>query len=132
MLTDGFRQLGRTMRGLKAYPLTLFFLLAFLVYNDGIQTVIALASQYGTEELRARADHADHHDPDGAVPGVRRRAAARRGSPKRIGAWKTVLLSLVLWTGVIVAAFLLPAEAAGAVHAPRRRASASCSAAARR
>ena len=37
---------------MQAYPLTLFFLLAFLVYNDGIQTVITLASQYGTEELR--------------------------------------------------------------------------------
>ena len=52
MLTDGFRQLGHTLREIKAYPLTLFFLLAFLVYNDGIQTVITLASQYGTEELR--------------------------------------------------------------------------------
>ena len=56
VLTDGFRQLGHTLRGMRAYPLTLFFLLAFLIYNDGIQTVIALASQYGTEELRPRAD----------------------------------------------------------------------------
>jgi UMF1 family MFS transporter len=30
---------------------------------------------------------------------------------RRIGAWKTVLLSLVLWTGVILGAFRLPAEA---------------------
>ena len=28
---------------------------------------------------------------------------------KRIGAWKTVLLSLVLWTVVVIAAFCLPA-----------------------
>ena len=59
VLTDGFRQLGGTLRHLKAYPLTLFFLLAFLVFNDGIQTVITLASQYGTEELKPRAGHAD-------------------------------------------------------------------------
>ncbi len=38
-LTDGFRQLGHTLRDLKKYPLTLFFLVAYLVYNDGIQTV---------------------------------------------------------------------------------------------
>ena len=31
---------------------------------------------------------------------------------ERIGAWKTVLLSLVLWIGVVVAAFWLPAEEA--------------------
>ena len=30
---------------------------------------------------------------------------------KLIGAWKTVLGSLVLWTGVVLAAFWLPAEA---------------------
>ena len=54
VLTDGFRQLGHTLRALRAYPLTLFFLVAYLVYNDGIQTVITLASQYGTEELQPR------------------------------------------------------------------------------
>ena len=42
MLTDGFRQLCRTrFAGCAPYPLTLFFLIAYLVYNDGIQTVIA-------------------------------------------------------------------------------------------
>src|ERR687890_2887274 len=43
-VSDGFKQLWRTLRSLKAYPLTLFFLIAYLVYNDGIQTVIALAA----------------------------------------------------------------------------------------
>src|SRR3954451_21806258 len=52
VLLDGFRQLGHTIKGIRAYPLTLFFLGAYLIYNDGIQTVIALASQYGTEELK--------------------------------------------------------------------------------
>src|SRR5438094_900598 len=48
----GVRQLRRTLAQLRAYPLTLLFLLAFLVYNDGVQTVIALASTYGTQELQ--------------------------------------------------------------------------------
>ncbi|GGO29048.1 MFS transporter [Micromonospora parathelypteridis] len=110
VLTDGFRQLGRTMRQIKAYPLTLFFLLAFLVYNDGIQTVITLASQYGTEELRLEQDTL-------IVTILLVQFLAFGGAlslgalAKRIGAWKTVLLSLVLWTGVIIAAFRLPAEA---------------------
>ena len=33
-------------------PHTLTFLLAYLFYNDGVQTVIALASVFGAEELR--------------------------------------------------------------------------------
>ncbi len=118
VLTDGFRQLGRTLREIKAYPLTLFFLLAFLVYNDGIQTVITLASQYGTEELRLGQSTLIvtillvQFLAFGGALGL----GALAG---RIGAWKTVLLSLVLWTGVIVAAFRLP---------PRRRCRSWCSA----
>jgi UMF1 family MFS transporter len=108
VLVDGFRQLVRTLREIKAYPLTLFFLLAFLVYNDGIQTVIALASQYGTEELRLGQSTL-------IVTILLVQFLAFGGAlllgalAKRIGAWKTVLLSLVLWTGVILAAFRLPA-----------------------
>jgi UMF1 family MFS transporter len=49
--TIGFRQLGHTLRGLLRAPNTLLFLLAYLLYNDGIQTVIALSSQFGSQEL---------------------------------------------------------------------------------
>ena len=110
VLTDGFRQLGRTLREIKAYPLTLFFLLAFLVFNDGIQTVITLASQYGTEELRL--EQSTLIVTILLVQFLAFGGALALGAlAKRIGAWKTVLLSLVLWTGVIIAAFRLPAEA---------------------
>ena len=34
------RQLGDTFRDLRHYPQTLLFLLAYLFFNDGIQTVI--------------------------------------------------------------------------------------------
>ncbi|SCL24764.1 MFS transporter, UMF1 family [Micromonospora pallida] len=110
VLVAGFRQLGRTLREVKAYPLTLFFLLAFLVYNDGIQTVIALASQYGTEELRL--DQTTLIVTILLVQFLAFGGALLLGAlARRIGAWKTVLLSLVLWTAVILAAFRLPAEA---------------------
>src|SRR5690606_31882697 len=48
VLTDGFRQLWRTLRQLRGFPLTLLFLLAYLVYSDGIATVVALSAQYGS------------------------------------------------------------------------------------
>ncbi len=109
LLTDGFGQLARTVRGLRAYPLTLFFLLAFLIYNDGVQTVIALASQYGTKEL--------HLEQGTLVLTILLvqflafgGALALGALARRVGAWKTVLLSLVLWIAVVLAAFRLPAR----------------------
>ncbi|MGK5681508.1 MFS transporter [Actinoplanes sp. URMC 104] len=108
VLTDGFTQLGHTIRGIRAYPLTLFFLLAYLVYNDGIQTVITLASQYGTEEL-------DLGQSTLIITILIVQFLAFGGAlllgalATRIGARRTVLLSLVLWLVVVVAAFWLPA-----------------------
>jgi Permeases of the major facilitator superfamily len=45
-------QLQHTFRDLKKYPQTLMFLLAYLFFNDGIQTVIASSSIYGAEQLK--------------------------------------------------------------------------------
>jgi UMF1 family MFS transporter len=108
VLTDGFRQLGHTIREVRAYPLTLFFLLAFLIYNDGIQTVIALASQYGTEEL-------DLGQSTLIITILIVQFLAFGGAlllgalAARIGARRTILLSLALWLAVIIAAYWLPA-----------------------
>ncbi len=50
-LTTGFKQLQQTLRDIRKYPQTFLFLAAYLLYNDGIQTVIALSSQFGQEAL---------------------------------------------------------------------------------
>ncbi len=44
-----FLRLGETFRELKGYRQAFLMLLAFLVYNDGIQTIIKMATAYGTE-----------------------------------------------------------------------------------
>ena len=41
----------RRCKDLRNYPVTLTFLLAYLFYNDGIQTVIDAASVYGEKQL---------------------------------------------------------------------------------
>jgi MFS transporter, UMF1 family len=46
-----FGQLWTTLREMRGFPMTLTFLLAFLFYNDGIQTVINVASTYGSKQL---------------------------------------------------------------------------------
>ena len=54
------RQLAATFRDLRNYPQTLLFLLAYLFFNDGIQTVIGSSSLYGSEELGSEPEPADH------------------------------------------------------------------------
>lgn len=51
LLSRSFGQLFTTLRQMRAYPMTLTFLVAFLFYNDGIQTVIGVASTYGSKQL---------------------------------------------------------------------------------
>ncbi|HEY7009437.1 MAG TPA: MFS transporter, partial [Jatrophihabitantaceae bacterium] len=52
VLVAGFRQLRTTARHVRGFPLTLAFLVAFLIYNDGIQTVTTVAAQYGDKQLQ--------------------------------------------------------------------------------
>ena len=40
-----------TLRDLRNYPIAVTFLVAYLFFNDGIQTVIASSSTYGSEQL---------------------------------------------------------------------------------
>jgi MFS transporter, UMF1 family len=51
LLQRSFGQLWATLREMRGYPMSLTFLIAFLFYNDGIQTVIGVASTYGTKQL---------------------------------------------------------------------------------
>ena len=51
LVRRSFGQLATTLREMRGFPMTLTFLLAFLFYNDGIQTVINVASTYGSKQL---------------------------------------------------------------------------------
>jgi len=52
LLSSGFKQFYKTFKDLKNYPQTLIFLVAYLLYNDGVQAVITFASQFGIHELK--------------------------------------------------------------------------------
>lgn len=92
------------------HPLTLSFLLAYLVYNDGIQTVISQASVYGSEELGL-----DQTTLITAVLLVQVLAVAGALGMGRLarayGAKRTILASLVVWTLILVAGYFLPSDA---------------------
>jgi UMF1 family MFS transporter len=106
----GFRQLAATVRDMRRHPLTLAFLLAYLVYNDGIQTVISQASVYGAKELDL-----DQSTLIGAVLLVQVLAVAGALMLGRLarthGAKRTILGSLVAWTLTLAAGYFLPANA---------------------
>ena len=75
---------GQTLKDLRNYPVALTFLLAYLFFNDGIQTVIGQASVYGVEELGFDTGYRAGDLPAGPVrrrlrrPGLRPRGRARR------------------------------------------------------
>ncbi|MET9735032.1 MFS transporter [Streptomyces sp. NPDC006458] len=104
----GLKQLAATVRDMRRHPLTLGFLLAYLVYNDGIQTVISQASVYGSEELDL-----DQSTLITAVLLVQVLAVAGALALGRLartyGAKRTILGSLVAWTVTLAAGYFLPA-----------------------
>ena len=103
-LTIGFKQLGHTLRRLPQYPQTLLFLVAYLLYNDGIQTVISLSSQFGSEELGMTA--AELPQLFLMVQFVAFFGALAFGMlAKRIGAKRSIIISLVIWSGVVLYAY---------------------------
>ncbi|WP_369069016.1 MFS transporter [Kineococcus terrestris] len=106
------RQLVSTLRGLRRYPQVWRFLLAYLVFNDGIQTVIAAASVYGQEELGFSS--AQLITTVLLVQGVAFAGALVFGAvAARTGAQRAVLGGLVLWSVVVLLAFGVPRGAFG-------------------
>ncbi|MCX5419391.1 MFS transporter [Streptomyces sp. NBC_00078] len=106
----GWRQLAATLRNMRGKPLTLAFLLAYLIYNDGIQTVISQASVYGSEELGLSQSTLIT-----AVLMVQVLAVAGALGMGRLartyGAKRTILGSLAAWTLILAAGYFLPAGA---------------------
>ena len=115
VLTSGFRQLGGTLRDIRRYPQTLLFLLAYLLYNDGIQTVIALAAVYIEKELLL--------DTSVSISVILLVQIVAFGGALALGrlaaswgAQRVILSALVVWGGVLVVAFFLPQNQVAGVY----------------
>ncbi len=103
-LTSGFKQLGRTLKDMVHYPQTLTFLVAYLVYNDAIQTVITLSSQFGNDELKIPLESLTMAILMVQFVGFGG-AILFNYIAKAIGAKHAVMLALVIWTGVLLAIY---------------------------
>ena len=105
MLAAAVRQLSHTLKDVRQYPETVTFLAAYLLYNDAIQAVLALATQFGSDELKIPVSRltmailmVQFVGFFGAL-GFNWLAAA-------ITAKRAVLISLVIWTSVLIYIYL--------------------------
>ncbi|MBV9163127.1 MAG: MFS transporter [Pseudonocardiales bacterium] len=109
VLTGGFRQLSGTLRNVRSYPLTLCFLAAYLIYTDGISTVSNTAVQYGDLELGLASSTLISTVL--MVQFVAFVGALLHGwVAGRFGTKRTIMGSLLMWTGVIAVAYFIQAH----------------------
>ncbi|KUP97466.1 MFS transporter [Thermobifida cellulosilytica] len=106
-----FTQLWQTVKSLRAYPRTLLFLVAYILFNDGIQTVIGFSATFADQALGL--DQTVQIGTILMVQFVAFGGALLLGAiARRVGAKKAVLGSLVVWTAVVAVAPLLQEGAA--------------------
>jgi UMF1 family MFS transporter len=107
LIALGLEELAATLRLLRGRPQTRRFLIAYLLYNDGIQTVISVASVFLTQELFVGQGRA----PDqafllGVMLMVQFVGFAGALAFERLAAWTrgkdALVVSLVLWSGVVI------------------------------
>lgn len=103
-----FTRLGETLREMRQYKQAFLAMLAFTIYNDGIQTIIKMATAFGTEI------------------GIERPALIKAillvqfvGIPfafafgalaGRLGAKRSIFLGLVVYTGICIYAYGIQTE----------------------
>jgi len=104
-LTRTFRAFVNTLGQMRHYPQTLRFLVAYLLYNDAVQTVITLSAQFGNDELKISMQ-------DLTMVILMVQFVAFFGSflfdwiARWIGTKPAVVASLLIWTGVLVAMYV--------------------------
>ncbi len=108
-LKIGFGQLRETLGDLRHFPETLKFLLAYFLYNDGIQTVIAVAATFAAAPVLRGGLGIDTGTLTIVILMIQFMAffgALLWGFlAGKMGAKQSVVLSLVIWAGVVIYAY---------------------------
>ena len=110
----GFSEIAFAVGQLRRLPQTVRYLLAYTLYNDGIQTVIGLSSVFLAQELFSPAQRAAGDDTvflTGLILMVQFvaffGATGFERLARRIGPKDAVLASLVVWCAIVVYAYAL-------------------------
>jgi UMF1 family MFS transporter len=102
----GITRTFATIKKVQRFKHLLLFLIAFMIYNDGVQTVISMATIYGTEELKFPPTVL-------MVTLLMIQIIAAGGAllfgriASKIGAKRALMLTLLLWSGVVTYAYFL-------------------------
>ena len=108
-ISIGFKQLRQTLREIKHFPETLKFLLAYFLYNDGIQTVIAVSATFAAAPLLQGGLELEQQTLTVVILMIQFVAffgALLWGKLANwIGAKRSVIVSLVIWAGVVIYAY---------------------------
>lgn len=105
MLKHGVQRIMQTLREMyHEYPMTLRYLIAYLVYNDGIQTVIVVSTAFAADELGVQTQSL-------LLLVLMIQFVAFGGAlgfgylAQRTGAKRAILISLVIWSGLVIYAY---------------------------
>ncbi len=105
----GFKQLRTTLRELRHFPETLKFLLAYFLYNDGIQTVIAVSATFAAAPIVRGGLEVDQGTLTMVILMIQFVAFGGALFWGRLAGWvgarNSILISLVIWAGVVVYAY---------------------------
>ena len=109
-LSTGLKQLWATFKETAKYPHTIRFLLAYLLYNDGIQTVFASAAVFAAAPLVRGGLGIEQGMLTQVILMIQ--FVAFGGAllfgriAIRIGAKRALIIGLVIWTVVVIYAYL--------------------------
>lgn len=107
LLTHGIKEISSTLKNLyRLYPHTLRYLIAYLIYNDGIQTVIIVSTAFAADELGVATDLLLLLVL--MIQFVAFFGALSFGAlARRIGAKRAILVSLFIWSAIVIFAYAL-------------------------
>ena len=103
----GFSRTFSTAARLRQFPQLLLFVLAFMLYNDGVQTTINISAVFGTDTLGLTST-------DIAITFLIVQFVAFGGAylfgwiASRVNIRRAIMANLAIWILVAVGAFLLP------------------------
>lgn len=105
----GFKQLGQTIGEIRRFPETLKFLGAFFLYNDGIQTVIAVSSTFAAAPLIRGGLELDISTLTAVILLIQFTAFFGALFWGRLAGWvgakRSIIISLVIWSLVVIYAY---------------------------
>jgi UMF1 family MFS transporter len=108
-LKMGFGQLRKTLKEIRNFPETLKYLLAYVLYNDGIQTVIAVAATFAAAPLVRGGLELDQSTLTMVILMIQFVAFGGALFWGKLAGWvgakRSIIISLVVWSGVVIFAY---------------------------